>query len=223
MMDETGTAFELRLDQINRVGDSELNQEFFDKVYGEGKVSSEEEMREKIRENLSNYFSQAEDNQLKNQVYEWLFSQVTVPLPDEFLKDWLELSRQQDEEEKVSRADIENEYDQFSKNLQSSIMFNAVAEKGDLTVEYDELKTKVRENLIQQFRQYGMPMEDNEEMLENMIQRFMQDEKQVRQTHDQILDDKIFNYLKDNVELTDKEVTLDEFNALNEETNDEEE
>ena len=223
VVDETGTSFELRLDQINRVGDSELNQELFDKVYGEGTVSSEEEMREKIRENLQDYFKQATDNQLKNEVYTSLFDEIPVPLPDEFLKDWLEIARQNDEEQRVTRADIEEEYDNFAKNLSSSILFNAIAEKGDLTVEYDELKAKVRENLIQQFRQYGMPMEDNEEMLENMIQRFMQDEKQVRQTHDQLLDDKIFDYLKQNVKVTDKEVSLDEFNALNEQTNDEEE
>ena len=216
MMNETGTAFELKLNQINRVSKAEINQEFFDKVYGKEKVSSEEEMREKIRENLNNYLSQATDNQLKNDVYTQLLEEIEVELPDAFLKEWLEVSRENDEEQKVTKEDIEKEYEPFAKNLKSSLVFAAISEKAELKVDFDELKAKVRDNLIQQFKHYGMPLENNEEMLEGMIQQFMQDEKQVRQTHDQLMDEKIFNYLKENVKLNNKSVTLDEFNALNE-------
>lgn len=217
MMEQTGEAFELTLNKINRVGEAELNQDLFDKVYGEGKVKSEEEMREKIKENLSNYFGQASDNQLKNDIYTAILKDAKVELPDEFLKDWLTISRENEENGKFSREEIEKEYNGFADNLKSSLVFGAIAEKGELNVEFDELKEKVKDNLIQQFRQYGMPLEDNEEMLDGMVQRFMQDEKQVRQTHDQLMDDKIFNYLKENAKLSNKVVTLEEFNSLNEE------
>lgn len=216
LIEQTGDAFELSLDQINRVEKAELNQEFFDKVYGEGKVSSEEEMRAKIKENLSNYLSQVSDNYLKNDIYTDLIDKVEVNLPDAFLKEWLEVSRQNDTENKVSKEDIEKEYEAFANNLKSSLLFGEISDKAELKVEFEELKAKVKENLIQQFQQYGMPLQDNDEMLEGMIQRFMQDENQVRQTHDQLMDEKIFNYLKENVKLNDKSVSLDEFNALNE-------
>lgn len=217
VMAETGTAFELKLNQINRVAKAELNQAFFDKLYGEGKVTSEEEMREKIKENLANYLSQATENQLKNEVYTTLIDKINVNLPDQFLKEWLEVSRENDTENKVTKEDIANEYEPFAKNLKSSLVFSAISDKAELNVDFEELKSKVQDNLIQQFRHYGMPLEDNEEMLEGMVQRFMQDEKQVRQTHDQLMDEKIFDYLKENVKLNNKTVSLDEFNALNEE------
>lgn len=221
MMLEVGEAFELKLDQINRVAEAEINQDFFDKVYGKDKVTSEEEMREKIKENLGNYLGQAAENQLKNDIYKALLDNIKVNLPDEFLKNWLIESRNNDSESEVSKEDIEEEYPDFSKSLASSLLFNAVAKKGEIGVEYDELKDKAKENLIQQFRYYGMPLEDNEEMLDGMVQRFMSDEKQVRQTHDQLMDDKIFNYLKENVKLKNKVVSLDEFNALNKEQDEE--
>lgn len=220
-MNTVGTAFELRLDQINRVSKAELNQEFFDKVYGEGNVTSEEEMREKVKENVAQYLEQHTSAQLKNDMYKNLIENVEVNLPDEFLKEWLLLTRSNDAEKEVTEEDIHNEYGAFADNLKSSLLFNAIAEKGALKVEFEELKAAVRQNLINQFRQYGMPLEDNSEMLDGMIERFMQDEKQVRQTHDQIMDDKIFNYLKENAKVDSKVVSLDEFNSLNEQKNEE--
>ncbi len=213
-MDSVGQAFELTILKINRVVKAELNQELFDKAYGENVVTSEEEMREKIKENLKNYFSQASDNQLKNDIYTDLMDKAKVNLPEEFLQEWLLASR---DDENISVEDIQGEFPEFAKSLKSSLIFNAVAEKGDIKVEYDELKDKVRSNLIEQFKYYGMPLEDNEEMLEGMIQRFMSDEKQLRQTQDQLMDEKIFEYLKENVKLNSKEVSLDEFNELNKE------
>ncbi len=217
-MDEVGDAFELKLVQINRVETATLDQEFYDKVYGEGNVTSEEEMRNKIRENLGQYFSQATDNQLKNDLYTDLMEQATIALPEAFLQDWLLASR---DSENISQEDIEKEFPEFAKNLRSSLIFNTVAEQGGVTVDYDELQEKVRENLINTFKQYGMPLEGNDEMLDGMMQRVMSDEKQLRQTQDQLMDDKIFEYLKQNVKLEPKEVTLEQFNDLNKEKTDE--
>ncbi|MBX2845530.1 MAG: trigger factor [Saprospiraceae bacterium] len=211
VMETVGTAFELTLNKINRVGAAEINQEYFDKLYGEGKVNSEEEYRAKVKEELENYLDQAADNRLRADIFKKFSEEIDVELPDAFLQKWLKATR----DEKVSEADIDKEYDIFAADLKTSLVFGAIAKQGELQVDAEELKGKVRENITQQFQYYGMPLGENEEMLESMVQRFMSDEKQLRQTHDQLMDTKIFEYLKGKVKVSDKEVSLDDFNALN--------
>lgn len=215
MVDQTGGAYSIELVKINRVGKAELNQEFFDKIYGEGNVKSEEEMREKISENIGNYLAKASDNQLKGDIYKNILEKADPSMPEPFLKEWLFATKGNDEA--VTEEAIEEEFPEFLKSLQSSITFNAIAEKAEIKIEFEELQDKVKRNLIEQFEYYGMPLQDNEEMLNGMMQRFMSDEKQMRQTQDQLMDEKIYNYLKENVKLTPKTVSLDNFNALNEE------
>lgn len=211
IMEETGDTFKLTLNKINRVGAAEMNQEFFDKVYGEGNVKSEEEYREKVKGELENYLDQAAENKLRADVFKKFSEDIKAELPDAFLKKWLTATR----DENVSEADVEKEYESFAANLKTSLVFNAISEKGDLKVEAEELQNKVRETIVQQFQYYGMPLTENEEMMEGMVQRFMSDEKQLRQTHDQLMDSKIFEFLKSKVKIADKKVTLDDFNKLN--------
>lgn len=213
VIDTVGEAFELTLNKINRVEKAELNQELFDKVYGEGKISSEEEMKEKIKENLTNYFATASDSQLKNDIYKELIESTNVSLPDEFLKEWLTFTKKDNDD--VQDQDIEQEYPSFAKNLKTSFVFNAVAQQAEATVEENELIEKIRENLIEQFKYYGMPLEEDSDMLDGMVKRFIENKEQVEQVHNQLMDDKIFTYLKENVKLQKKVLSLDEFNALN--------
>ncbi len=215
MIEGTATAYSLELLKINRVGEAELNQAFFDKMYGEGVVKSEDEMKEKITENINTYLSKATENQLKGDIYKEVLEKADPKLPESFLKEWL-LATKESNEEAVTEEAINEEFPSFVKSLQSSITFNAIAEKAEIQIEFEELKDKVKRNLIEQFQYYGMPLQDNEEMLNGMMERFMSDEKQMRQTQDQLMDEKIYSYLKDIVKLTPKTVSLDDFNALNE-------
>ena len=55
------STFQFKIDSISRFEKAELNQELFDKVYGEGKVNSEEEFHNKINEELNNNLSKDTD------------------------------------------------------------------------------------------------------------------------------------------------------------------
>ncbi len=209
-MDEIGYKFKLTLNKINRVKPAEPGQEFYDKVYGKDVVESEEEFREKVRGEIKNYLNQAAQNKLRDDVFRKFAKETDVNLPDDFLKRWLKTTK----EEGVEEADIDHEYYHFSDDLKTSLIFGKIAEIADLKVESEELKERMRETVIQQFQYYGIPIAEDEQRLDEMVMRFMQDEKQIRQTHDQIMDGKIFEYLLTKVTIEDKQVTLDEFNAL---------
>jgi trigger factor len=52
------TKFELTVKNINRLEESDLNQEFFDKLFPAGEVTTEEQFNEKVKEEVENLFKQ---------------------------------------------------------------------------------------------------------------------------------------------------------------------
>ncbi|MBW5353158.1 hypothetical protein, partial [Escherichia coli] len=52
------TKFELTVKNINRLEESDLNQEFFDKLFPAGEVTTEEQFNEKVTEEVENLFKQ---------------------------------------------------------------------------------------------------------------------------------------------------------------------
>ena len=104
--EELNCDFEFVVDTINQVDMAELNQELFDKVYGEGNVKSEEEMREKIREEIAGMFNKESDKKLKHDLDHYFMDDLNISLPDEFLKKWLHTTV----ENPLTEEQIEKDY-----------------------------------------------------------------------------------------------------------------
>ncbi|HRG89869.1 MAG TPA: hypothetical protein PLW44_12675, partial [Chitinophagales bacterium] len=82
----------------------------------------------------------------------------------------------------------------------------------------EEVANRVRANMIQQLYGYGLK-NIGEEWVEQFVQKQLADKKVVSQTREQLLEDKVLDFIKSKANLTDKEVTLDEFKALIEQPN----
>ena len=53
---EFNDTFEATIEEVSRIAPAELNQEFFDQAFGEGNVSSEEEAREQLRDQMAQFY-----------------------------------------------------------------------------------------------------------------------------------------------------------------------
>ena len=63
-----------------------LNEELFMKVYGDGSIKTEEEFREKIKQELSSMFAQDSDRKFFTEVEKTLVETINPSLPEDFLK-----------------------------------------------------------------------------------------------------------------------------------------
>ena len=63
---------------------AELNEELFNKVYGEGNIKTEEELKEKVKSELDEYFQQNADVHFVNKVLEQVSEKEEVKLPEVF-------------------------------------------------------------------------------------------------------------------------------------------
>ena len=73
---------------------AEMNQEFFDKIYGPNAVKSELEMKAKITAGMEKQFEQQSDQKLLNDLQS-ICDQTKFDLPADFLKKWMQNSGEQ--------------------------------------------------------------------------------------------------------------------------------
>ena len=76
---------EVTIKEITAMEASEINQELFDKVYGEGAVKDEAEFRQKIREEAEKMYARETDKQMMNDVVKSLIDITKFDLPNDFL------------------------------------------------------------------------------------------------------------------------------------------
>ena len=123
---------------INRTEDAELNQEFFDKVFGEDQVTSEEEFYNKAKEILQENYNKEARVFSEEKIKDALVENAKIDLPEEFLKEWLARTN----EGKVTQEDIDREYPQYAKQMTWTLVANKIAEDNELKVEHEDIWRK---------------------------------------------------------------------------------
>ncbi|MCB0586072.1 MAG: trigger factor [Phaeodactylibacter sp.] len=202
---EVGREYEVTVEEVSRIVPAELNQEFFDKFFGEGKVSSEEEAREQIREQIEKFYNGQSEALLFRDIQDKLMEINELPLPEDFLKRWMKATN-----EKLTDEVIEKEYGAFSKNLQWSLIRSKLVKRFDIQVGKEE----VLETLKNRVRSYfGGVAPGMEHIIDSTAARLMEDEKQVEQAYDEVLSDKLYEAIADEVNVEVNKASLEEFEA----------
>ncbi len=204
-----GDKFRLTLNNITRSKPADINEEFFLKVYGETGPKTEEEMRNNIKADLEAYFDGKTDSYLVNDLYKGIMEHIEFPLPDEFLKRWIDVTN----EKPISAEDLEKEYPQFAKSLRWSLIQREIVKEQNLEVTEAEVLERVRMNVIQQLYGYGLK-NIGEEWVEQFVQKQLTDKKVINQTREQLMEDKVLGYIKSKVTLAEKPIGFEDFKAL---------
>jgi len=201
--------FQLTVTETLTFALAELNQEFFNAVYGEGVVNSEEEFYQKIDEEIERNLAQESDYRFGIDLKEKLLEKLNIELPKDFLIRWLTNIN----EGKFTREQIETEYPMFEKDLKWQLISNKVAEEQNFTVTNEELEQFAMVYARNQFAAYGMNFLPDE-----YIQRYAADilknRDEVRKIQERIIDKKVIDWFRENVGISEKEITLEEFQKL---------
>jgi trigger factor len=202
-------SFEFKLTNISRMEPAELNQEFFDKVYGEGAVTSEEEMRARMKEEAERMYQNESDQYFLNNVAEYLLDKTKFDLPIEFLKKWMQTSG----EKPVTAEEVEADWEKTEKGLRYQLIENAVITAAEIKVSREDLLNHTVGMVKAQFQQYGQQVMDDE-MLKGIAENALKNEEEVRRISDQVYNAKLLAHYKESFKVEEKEVTYDEFIKL---------
>jgi trigger factor len=200
--------FQLTVKNVNRLEESDLDQAFFDKIFGEGTVTNEEEFRARITEELENMMVQDADNKLQSEMYNYVLNKVNFELPDEFLKRWLKATN-----EKLSEEELQGGYADFAKNLKWTLIGNKIIRDNNIQIQYEDVLDLAKQRIDAQFRMYS-PQPISEEQLNQYAVQFLQDKENANRIFEEAKSLKVFEFLKGVFTLNEQEITYDEFSKL---------
>ena len=192
--------------EINERVLAEMNQEFFDKIYGPDIVKSEKEMRAKIIEGIEKQFEQQSDQKLLNDVTEYLVAKTKFDLPAEFLKKWMQNSG----EHPLSAEAAKEEFERSEKGIRYQLIEGKIIADHDLQIKFEELKAFAKEMIVMQMAQYGQAELPDEEM-EGIVARVMSNQDETRKLSEQLMSKKLLEFYKSNLSLKKKKLSFDAF------------
>jgi trigger factor len=202
------TDFQLTINEIKRLTPAELNQETFDKVFGEGVVSDEKAFRAKIQKDLEDMFTKDSDRLFKRDFSKALIEQIDPKLPADFLKRWIAMAN----EKPLSAEQIEAEWPQYEQSLKWQLIENEVVKANDIDVSMEEISNHAVSMIAQQYAQYGMPLQ--EEHLKTLAANALGNDKERQRIAELLYEDKVVDLLKEQANIREKKVSYDEFLKL---------
>ncbi len=207
--DGVGRLYATEVKMIKRLVPAEVNEEFYQSAFGED-VKDETVAKEKLKENLSDYYTTQSQAITKRKILESLIENHDITFPDPFLKRWLKASN-----DKLSEEQIASEYADFTKNLKWTLIKEKIARDQDIKVEPDSVRSHLVENFKQQFAQYGYGAGMGMDLdFESIGDRLMQDQQAVQRGYEEVLADKVFDHIVGTVQLVDKNVNQEEYQNI---------
>lgn len=207
-MANVSNKFSAKVTEIRSMELAELNQELFDKLFGEGVVTTEEEVRARIKTDLEGMFANDSDRLLVRAVYDKLMADIEVEFPESFLKRWIQLSN----EKPIEMEEIESQFEGYKKGLKWQLIQSEIFKANKLQVSQEEVIDYTKNLLISQYAQYGMPAPEDAQLAQTAIQ-VLNDRNESARIYDMLAEAKLAEYFKATVTATDKGISYDDFVA----------
>ncbi len=196
------------IDEVVAHDTAALNQELFDKLFGAGNVNSEQELREKIKEDAEKHFATQAEQKLMADVQDFLIENNKFDLPKEFLVKWLQTTG----DKKLSAVEAEVEYNRSEKGLRFQLIEGKALAQSNIQVNFEDLKSFTSVSIRQQMAQFGQTNPTDAEV-ESIVARVLSNQEEVKRLSEQVVADKMLKLFVEKANPTTKEVTYEQFVA----------
>ena len=201
--------FSYQISEITRYVPGNLDQTIFDLVYGEGAVSSEEEFRARVKEDLTAQFVPESDYKFLIDVREYVMNRIgELKFADDVLKRIMHINNPEKDD-----AYVDEHYANTIKELSWHLVKEQLVEKAGIKLEEADLMEQAKANVRAQFAQYGMTNVP-EEMLANYAAETLKKKENVEGIVNRAIETRLAAALKLTVKLDEKSVSLEEFNKM---------
>lgn len=201
--------FSFQVNEISRFVPAEINQEFFNAVFGEGAVEGEEAFRAKVKEGIQAQHVLDSDYKFLLDLRAYCEAKVgEVEFPNEVLKKVM-LNNNKEKGE----AYVEEHFDASINELKWHLIKEKLVKANDIKLEQADVKAAAVEAARMQFAQYGMnnvPVE----YLENYAEEMLKNKQQAQQLIERSIETKLVAALKNVLNLNHKSVSAEEFGKL---------
>ncbi len=188
---------------------AEENQETYDKIFGEGTVTTPEQFDEKIVERIKGQHEQEANYRFGTDVRKYFVEKAGLELPEAFLKRWLVYAN----EGKFTAEQVEKEFPAFIEDFKWQLVRGYIMQKFGLKVAHEDILNAAKSYVAYQYAMYGMagvPQNIIDSSAENMLQ----DQNQYRRLEEQCEDNIAIAKVREEVTLQTKKISMEKFREL---------
>ncbi len=199
---------EVNILEINNVEPANLDQELFDKLFGEGNVATLEELKEKIKQDAESQFQLQAEQKLEDDVISALIENTKFDLPKDFLIKWMQNSGQK----KLNHEEATVEYNRSENGLRFQLIEGKAYSQIDVKVNFEELKSFTANAIRQQMAQFGQ-QNPTEAEVDAIVARVLANQEEVQKLTQQVSKQKLVKAIVEKANPVTKEVTYNQFVA----------
>lgn len=201
--------FQATITKVQQYAKAEVDQELFDKLFGEGTVTSVEEFHNRLDEDIKQNLKGDSERKFYTDVRDKLIEKFKIELPKEFLVRWLVAIN----EGKFTQEQIEKDFPHFEKDLKWQLIRDKIAQEQEFKVEQEELVRMAKGYIMNQMMQYGMGQLP-EEFIDKYANDLIEKKEERRKMAEQVLEGKVMGWIKEAIKLEEKEVSFEEFKEM---------
>lgn len=203
--------FKIEITKVGLMEKRQLNEEFFNQLYPNQEVKTEDDFRNKIKEEIQAYWNGQATNQIHDQVFHQLVDHTEIKFPEGFLKKWV---KSQGETPK-SDEEVEAEFPKFISQLKWTLISDKIVQDNAIQVSPDEIRSFAKQQLFSYMG--GANLSDDQPWVADYVEKMMKDRKYVEDAYSRLQTQKIFEWAATQVKPADKDITADDFTKMVEE------
>ena len=206
---EVKSDFSYQITEITRFVPAEVNQELFDQILGEGKVSSEAEFRANIAESMQRDFAVDSDYKFTLDLRKYLTDRIgALQYPEEMLKRIMKLNNRDKDEDYINR-NFQPSLDELTWHL----IKEQLCDQLEVKIQQEDVLEAAKTATRMQFAQYGMS-NVSDDVITRYANEMLKNEQQAEGLVTRAVERKIVEKAKSVVKLQHKQISMDEFNKM---------
>ena len=191
--------YELTIKRIGRIEPAELNEDFFKVAYPNGNITTEEQLTEEAKNVIAGQYKPDTERLFMNKAIETLLDNVTVELPDDFMKRYIKAVQKDMDDEK-----LEKEFDQYKRSFAWQILENNIVEGEDVNVTRADIENYFRDYFIKNY--FGnFNAESVKDQVDKIVADSMKNQEYVKNAYDMLYDQKLIEVLRKKMNIEHKE------------------
>ena len=191
--------YDLTIKRIGRIEPAELNEDFFKMAYPDGSVTDETAMRQVEKSKLAEQYKPDTERLFMNKAIETLLDNVTVELPDDFMKRYIKAVQKDMKDE-----DLEKQFDQYKRSFAWQILENNIVEGEDVNVTREDVEAYFRNYFVKNYFA-NFNAESVKDQVDKIVADSMKNQEYVKNAYDMLYDQKLVEVLRKKMNIDHKE------------------
>jgi trigger factor len=208
--DEAGAlenTFRFEAEEIKRKSTAELNQDFFDKLFGKDVIFNEDELRARIARDAAERFRKDSEARFFNEVVENLVNQAAFELPDEFLKRWLRSNN----DGKVNPEDIDQNYTNYARGIRWQLIENKIIRDFNIQVTREQAIESVATEFMAYMGGIEFSSDEQRARVQQIAEQMLQNEKEANRIYGRLFNEAMNKIFVENFAVNRIEMPFDDW------------